>query len=238
MKKIAFILLFLAGHAASNAQVDTVAKSYFVTYGKGAYLKKLADLSIGIAETDQLPVILKKLRTFLTAYQPNSRLSDDYYAQQSALQALKSVEQGGYGIGAILVDSNGVTLAAASNRQIQQQRSDLHAEMTLLTSFEKKTSAKKYLNSFTYKPGLTVISSAEPCPMCFMRLAIVGVKTLYCTPGPDDGMASHVNCLPQSWIGLASKNPIKRANSSPIMQKISHLLFYSFLMDARGPKNN
>ena len=196
----------------------------------------MADLSIGIAETDELPVILKKLRTFLGQYQPDSKFSDDDYARQSALQALKSVEEGGYGIGAILVDSNGVTLAAASNQQIQQQRSDLHAEMTLLTGFEKKSSAKKYLNSFTYKPGLTVISSAEPCPMCFMRLAIAGVKTLYCTPGPDDGMVAHVNCLPRSWIYLASKNPIKRANCAPVLQKISHLLFYSFLMDDRGPK--
>ena len=62
MKKIIFILLFIISHATAKAQMDTVARSYFVTYGKEAYLKKLADLSIGIAETDELPVILKKMR--------------------------------------------------------------------------------------------------------------------------------------------------------------------------------
>lgn len=241
MKKLVYLILttlMLTSYNKANAQdqTDTVANSYFVTYSKAEYLQKLAALPCGIKETDALPTILKKIKTFLIAFKPDKKYPNDGYAKLSALQALKSVAEGGYGIGAILIDSKGTILVSAHNSQIQLQRSDLHGEMTLLTQFEKTLAAKKYLNSFVYKPGLTVFSSAEPCPMCFMRLAIAGVKTLYCTPGPDDGMANRVNCLPPAWVGLAAKNPIQKANCSPVMQKLAHLLFFSFLMDNRGPK--
>jgi len=120
--------------------------------------------------------------------------------------------------------------------QIQRHRSDLHAEMTLLTDFEETVDSRKYMNIYIYKPGLTVFSSAEPCPMCFIRLATAGVDTKYCTPGPDDGMVTRISCLPPSWAELAYKHKFEKAISSPIMQKTAHLLFYSFYLDDRGPK--
>ena len=70
----------------------------------------------------------------------------------------------------------------------------------------------------------------------FIRLATVGVNTLYCTPGPDDGMVNRVSCLPPYWADLAAKHSFKKGNCSPVMQKIAHLLFFSFLLDGRGPK--
>jgi tRNA(Arg) A34 adenosine deaminase TadA len=108
--------------------------------------------------------------------------------------------------------------------------------MTLLTNFEESRLAKKYVNLYVYKPGLTVFSSAEPCPMCFIRISTTGANTKYCTPGPEDGMVTRVNCLPASWREMASKQKVELGNCSPIMQKMSHLLFYSFLLDNRGPQ--
>jgi tRNA(Arg) A34 adenosine deaminase TadA len=92
------------------------------------------------------------------------------------------------------------------------------------------------MNMYVYKPGLTVFSSAEPCPMCLIRISTVGADTKYCTPGPEDGMVSRIDFLPPDWKALAMKNSVKLGACSPVMQKISHLLFYSFLLDNRGPK--
>lgn len=131
----------------------------------------------GIKTDDSEKVILQKLQTYLLAFQPSQTYSDDVYAKAANIQALKSVLQGGYGIGSVLVNSEGKIIAAAHNSQIQKHRSDLHAEMTLLTNFEESRQSKQYVNVYIYKPGLTVFSSAEPCPMCFIRINTTGADT-------------------------------------------------------------
>lgn len=198
-------------------------------------MKKLIDLPCGIKADDPVNIIFKKIESFLVAFLPEKEYSDDEYAKAANIQALKSCMQGGYGIGSVLIDQDGKIIAAAHNSQIQKHRSDLHAEMTLLTNFEKSRLAKKYVNIYVYKPGLVVFSSAEPCPMCFIRINTTGADTKYCTPGPDDGMVSRTDYLPPAWKEMALKRTVTIGNCSPIMQKLSHLLFYSYLLDNRGP---
>jgi tRNA(Arg) A34 adenosine deaminase TadA len=236
MKKLLVLtLVFLNCTFLISQQVysdEQVPSDYFVTHSREEFIKKLVDMPYGIKQDDAVNVIIKKMETYLLNYIPQDKYPDDYYAKESNIQALIS----GYGIGAILIDATGKIIAKNHNQQIQKHRSDLHGEMSLLTEFEQKASSKKYMNLYVYKPGLTVFSSAEPCPMCFIRLATVGVNTKFCTPGPDDGMVNRVSCLPQSWIDLASKCKYEKANSSPVMQKTAHLLFFSFYLDSRGPK--
>jgi len=235
MKKIFFISIFNLVVKLSLAQ-EAVELSYFVTNSREEYIQKLVALPCGIHPTDAVPAILSKLEKFLTVYQPNSTYKDDALAKESNLQALKSINEGGYGIGAILVDATGKIIAKAHNEQIQKHRSDLHGEMTLLTRFEESNESRPYLNLYVYKPGMTVFSSAEPCPMCFIRLASAGVNTKYSTAGPDDGMVGRVDCLPRYWKELAQKHTFEKGDCSAIMQKFSHLLFFSYLLDGRGPK--
>lgn len=233
-------MFFLAVEASAQSgkfnDTSTVSLDYFITHNRTEYLMKLADLPANIAVTDNLPVIIGKLDNFLESYRPDNRFSDDVYAKESNLQALKSIKEGGYGIGAVLIDQAGKIIATGYNEQIQKHRSDLHGEMTLLTRFEERNVSLPYMNSYVYKPGMLVFSSAEPCPMCFIRLATAGIETRYCTPGPEDGMVSRVNCLPVYWRDLALKNKFSMGNCSPLMQKLSHLLFFSYLLDNRGPK--
>jgi tRNA(adenine34) deaminase len=240
MKKLLVLtLVFLNCTFLISQQVysdEQVPSDYFVTHSREEFIKKLVDMPYGIKQDDAVNVIIKKMETYLLNYIPQDKYPDDYYAKESNIQALISIKEGGYGIGAILIDATGKIIAKNHNQQIQKHRSDLHGEMSLLTEFEQKASSKKYMNLYVYKPGLTVFSSAEPCPMCFIRLATVGVNTKFCTPGPDDGMVNRVSCLPQSWIDLASKCKYEKANSSPVMQKTAHLLFFSFYLDSRGPK--
>ena len=234
---LAFVLCGSILKAQTNV-LDTAAVplEYFVTHDRVEYLCKLAQLPAHISTTDDIRTILNKLEKFLQDYQPSGRYSDDVYAKESNTQALISVREGGYGIGAILIDSYGKIIAGAHNEQIQHRRSDLHGEMTLLTKFEESVESRPYMNLYVYNPGMTVFSSAEPCPMCFIRLATAGLDTRFATPGPEDGMVSRINCLPPSWQALASKRKFSQGKCSPLMMKVAHLLFFSFLLDDRGPK--
>ncbi|MGE5420380.1 MAG: nucleoside deaminase [Chloroflexota bacterium] len=239
MKK-ALIFLYIFSFVLNLNGQETLStatdRSYFVTRDKQELIKKLVDLPCGIKADDPLPIVLGKLDNYLDNFQPSPEYSDDIYALEANRQALKSVMQGGYGIGSVLIDSDGKIIAAAHNSQIQEHRSDLHAEMTLLTKFEESHKAKKYMNIYVYKPGLVVFSSAEPCPMCYIRINTTGSDTKYCTPGPDDGMASRTDFLPPAWKEMAEKRKVSLGDCSPVMQKISHLLFYSYLFDNRGPR--
>lgn len=232
-------LIFIIYNTDAQDDKSTSGKidpSYFITNSRAELLNKLVDLPCGIKPDDAIKTILQKLNTFLVEFNPLEEYSDDKYARAANIQALKSVIQGGYGIGSVLIDQQGNIIEEAHNSQIQERRSDLHAEMTLMTKFEDSWHGKKYMNIYVYKPGLTVFSSAEPCPMCFIRISTAGADTKYCAPGPEDGMASRVDFLPPDWKAMALKYKVSLGDCSPVMQKISHLLFYSFLLDNRGPK--
>jgi len=230
------ILVFRVAAKQDMSSVGKVDTDYFVTHNLEDLISKLVGLSIGIKADDPVKTIFQKIEVFLTAFQPSPEFTDDIYARAANMQALKSVQQGGYGIGSVLINQEGKIIAAAHNSQIQKHRSDLHAEMTLLTDFEESRLAKKYVNIYVYKPGLIVFSSAEPCPMCYIRINTAGADTKYCTPGPDDGMVSRTDFLPPAWKEMALKRKVSIGNCSPVMQKLSHLLFYSYLLDNRGPE--
>jgi tRNA(Arg) A34 adenosine deaminase TadA len=239
MKKILslvcfIILVFPAFPQQVNTSVSNkVDPGYFITHNRDELIRKLVDMPCGIKADDPVNVIFQKINVYLIAFQPSATYSDDVYAKAANLQAVKSLMQGGYGIGSVLINQEGKIIAAAHNSQIQKHRSDLHAEMTLLTDFEESRLAKQYVNIYVYKPGLTVFSSAEPCPMCYIRINTTGADTKYCTPGPDDGMASRTDYLPPAWKEMALKRKVSIGNCSPEMQKLSHLLFYSYLLDNR-----
>ncbi|MCU0451198.1 MAG: nucleoside deaminase, partial [Bernardetiaceae bacterium] len=201
---------------ATAALAQTPADTALICRDRPTLLRKLVALPCGIQSADSLPVMLAKIERFLDAYQPNPAYPDDPYAKESVRQALISVKKGGYGIGAVIIGPSGQILHGAHNAQLTKLRSDLHAEMNLLNEFEEDSAFAQYRHKYVYRPGLTVFSSTEPCPMCFIRLATVGVNTKYCAPGPDDGMVNRVGCLPLYWRELAAKNQISHGQSAPV----------------------
>lgn len=235
--------LLLAGWllalTAAAGSADSTALDSLTTPDRPALMRKLMALPCGITATDTKPVVLKKIGTYLSRYQPDAAYPEDRYAKAAVEQALTGVMTGGYGIGAVLVDANGRMLHGSYNKQVQLGRSDLHGEMALLTEFETLPQFKKYRSkaNFTgqgstiYSEQLTLYTSAEPCPMCFIRVAIAGVDTRYVTAGPDDGMNARAQCLPPFWYQLSQKHKVEKARSAPVMQQLAHVLFYSFLLD-------
>jgi tRNA(Arg) A34 adenosine deaminase TadA len=221
------------------SQGQAVPDDYFASpANRDALLQKLIALPCGIEATDSKPRILGKIADYLESYVPDSRYADDEAARASVLWALKGVQEGGYGIGAVIAHREAGLLHGAYNAQLQRGRSDLHGEMNLLNQFEDDPAYSKYLNrrAFTggersfYDSDLLVVSSAEPCPMCFVRLSIAGVATKYVTPGPDDGMTERADSLPPFWAALAKQNSFERADASPVLQKLAHVLFFSYLL--------
>ncbi len=201
-----------------------------ITRDEQTLRQKLQALKIGISKQDNKQQVAKKIQKFLESYQLNPDFKDEKIALITLEEATEGVLEGGYGIGAAIVDEDSKILLSAHNKQLQQKRSDLHAEMQLLNMFEENPKFAEYKNDFNLKPGLKLYTSTEPCPMCFTRLLIVGINSYYVAPGPDDGMANKKHCLPHSWHELAEKHQSKQAEVSPVLQEIAHLLFHTYLL--------
>ena len=225
-------------HAQQNTRIqENVEKSYFTTNRMEELMNKFIFLPCGITAKDSMNIVLDKLDNFLKNYVPDPKYTDERYALASCRESLKGVKEGGYGIGAVLIDDKGNILALGHNEQIQLNRSDLHGEMTLLTNFEQSDKARAYMNGYTYKKGVWLFTSLEPCPMCFIRIGEGELDAKYSTPGPDGGMITR-ECLSPSWRDRLSRRKFEQGNCSSLLQKVGHLLaFYTFL-DGRGVYKN
>src|SRR5262245_23051180 len=88
-------------------------------------------------------------------------------------EALAAARQGNFGVGAVLVDAHGTVVAQGQNAVFYPRfRSDLHAEMVVMTAFEEQHPEADNMR------GYTLLSSLEPCPMCLARLLAAGVQTV------------------------------------------------------------
>lgn len=236
MKPLALLFCLFASFSARAQSPDSL---WFASpTNRPALMQKLTTLPCGIDPTDSKASVLQKLNRFLKNYQPDITQPEDRFSLAAVRWALRGVLSGGYGIGAVLVDANGRILHGAYNQQKQTGRSDLHGEMALLTKFESLPQFKKYRTKagFTggrntiYTEQLRLYTSAEPCPMCFIRVAIAGVDTRYVSVGPDDGMNPRAACLPTFWYQLSQKHKVVAAQNAPVLRRIAHVLFFSYLL--------
>ncbi len=145
--------------------------------------------------------------------------------------ALTSLKEGSGGIGACLVDERtGKVIATGRNRQYRPYfRSDLHAEMDLLTRYEDWLRKKGGKNSGANPrdcEGLMLVSSMEPCPMCLTRIINSGIKKMiYLAPDEEGGMVSHIDQLPPFWKSLARNAEYRQAKCSPKIRQVASELF-------------
>lgn len=131
-------------------------------------------------------------KNYLAQYATSALFEDDVASHRVCQLAAKASELGTYAVGAVLLDDQGVLLAEGHNAVfVDGFRSDLHAEMVVLTKFETEYQGP-------IKPHtLTLISSLEPCPMCMARLIYSGVGTIrYVCEDPHGGMVTRISSLP------------------------------------------
>jgi cytosine deaminase len=177
---------------------------------------------------DKLPAI----RTRVAAYAIDPAFRDDIFALHVVKAALASALEGSGGIGACLVDAKtGQVVETGRNRQYTTYfRSDLHAEMDLLNQYENRTQKKRDPEKGTNPrdcPGLVLVSSVEPCPMCLTRIINSGIKTvIYVEADPEGGMAGRITQLPPFWQDFAADREFRQADCSPEIRQLAHDLFH------------
>lgn len=131
-------------------------------------------------------------RRYLDGVVPSEAHRDEAHAQRVCRLALEAMEAGSYGVGAVLLDSQGAVIVEGHNRvRVGGFRSDLHAEMVVLNEYEAAGLPRQRARE------LTMITSLEPCPMCMTRLIVAGVGTvLHVAEDPVGGMVQRKHGLP------------------------------------------
>jgi tRNA(adenine34) deaminase len=162
---------------------------------------------------DSLEMVEQKLR----AIQPDPGHAHEAYVMAAIEEAILAVKEGNFGVGAVMVDPEGAIVQRGHNRVFAPYfRSDLHAEMDVLTRFEERF---KGLSSMA---GYTLITSLEPCPMCLTRLISARVsKVFYAAADSEGGMARRLPALPPVWVEMAAGQVFAGAQCSPALGELA-----------------
>ena len=180
---------------------------------------------------------MEELEKRIASFKPDPTYRDDKAALVTLQEAVAATKEGNYGIGACLVnEKTGEVIQRGHNRIFSPYfRSDLHAEMDVLTGYEQKVKAQ------TPKvEGLVLYTSLEPCPMCLTRIITAGVqKVYYLAPDPNSGMVHIFKNLPPIWQKIAERRIYEPSQCSPELKDIANDVFkYSFeMLDERLKKN-
>lgn len=149
-------------------------------------------------------------REFLESYSLTSTFADDSFALETCKLALQAVKSGNFGIGSIVVDSQGEIVASGYNQVFHPYfRSDRHGEMVAMERFENQ------YREVTSMKGYTLYTSLESCPMCMARLITSGCeKIIHIADDPLGGMVHLKDNLPSIWIELAQRQTFAKAKCS------------------------
>ncbi|WP_240664769.1 nucleoside deaminase [Methanosarcina sp. MSH10X1] len=149
-------------------------------------------------------------KSWLQKYNFLPEYPDDPYAWITDVLALQAVDSGNYGVGSILIGTEGKIAAMGYNRMYSPYfRSDLHAEMVTVNHFEDENPQIDTLK------GYTLYTSMESCPMCLIRLISAGINRIFhVSPDPIGGMADAIPLLPPLWQELSGPQLFTKARCS------------------------
>lgn len=167
--------------------------------------------------TQEMDKLERRVKTLV----PNLHYLHDKFVIITLHEAIAAAKEGNFGVGAVLVRETGEVIQRGHNHVFNPYfRSDLHAEMDVMTKFEERFRGIKTMK------GFVLFSSLEPCPMCFLRLIISGVeKVYYAAIDKDGGMVRRFEYLPPEWEGLARRQEFALAQCSPELSDIALQIF-------------
>ena len=103
-----------------------------------------------------------------------------------------------------------------------QYRSDLHAEMDVINTFETQNGSK----SRELLKDLSLYTSLEPCPMCLCRIITSGISRVYYVADDDRGGMVHLyKQLPVVWQEISGNRVFKKADCSGELSEIALQVF-------------
>jgi len=108
--------------------------------------------------------------------------ADLQFLRAAYQQAVKSYDEGGLPIGAVMVE-NGAIIAAGHNRRVQERDPIAHAEMDC---FRKAGRRARY-------DGVTLYTTLSPCMMCAGTLLQFGVRRV--VVGEDRNFRGNIGFL-------------------------------------------
>ena len=164
---------------------------------------------------------LDKLERKVQALVPDSSYQHDEFIIITLHEAIAAAKEGNFGVGAVLVNEDGEVIQRGHNHVFNPYfRSDLHAEMDVMTKFEERFKDVESMK------GFVLFSSLEPCPMCFSRLIISGVeKVYYAAIDEEGGMVQRFEYMPPEWKELAQRQEFALAKCSPELSDIALQIF-------------
>lgn len=158
------------------------------------------------------------------AFRPSPEFPDDHYGHIAVLEAYEALIRGNFGIGAILVNKSSGDVILKSHNSVFYPffRSDLHAEMTLLTEYENFMKGR---TGEIYK-DMVLYTSLEPCPMCLTRILISGISEVhYIATDSEGGMVSAMDKYPRIWQDFRKDKIIKKSVCSAELELLAFDIF-------------
>ena len=166
---------------------------------------------------------LEQLKDRIDKLVPDENYPHDAFVIITLQEAIEAALEGNFGVGAVLVRNRKEIVQRGHNRVFSPYfRSDMHAEMYVMTKFEERHKDIERMD------GYTLFSSVEPCPMCLARLITSGVrKVYYAAIDQDGGMVNRLGYLPDEWKELAQRQDFGLADCSPELSEIASQVFMS-----------
>jgi tRNA(adenine34) deaminase len=199
-----------------------------------SFLLLLGALSSEAADSKAWLSELNEIDKRVNAYAPDKGCPDDPFILVTVQEAITAMREGNGGIGACLVqEATGEIVERGHNRQYEPYfRSDLHAEMDLLTRYEERVKARRGSAAGTPSVeqrkivGLVLYTSLEPCPMCLSRIINMGIKKVYwAATDSEGGMGHKLRDLPPFWRDRASCQIFEPARCSAELNLLADRLF-------------
>ena len=164
---------------------------------------------------------VKHTRAEIETIERESRLPHDKSMVVALREAVMAAKEGNFGIGAVLVDDDGQVVLSGHNKVFYPYfRSDLHAEMDVMTRYEENHTGNIDMKR------MTLFSTLEPCPMCFTRLINSGIKKVcYAVDDPTGGMVKRAKHMPPAFIELYKGRDYRLANCSRQVKELALQLF-------------
>jgi len=141
----------------------------------------------------------------------------DRYVAICVKEAIAAAREGNFGVGACLVNPEGEVVVRGHNRMFWPYfRSDMHAEMIVMSQWEDDHPEVKAMD------GFSLFTSLEPCPMCTVRLLNSGVShVLFGAVDLKTGLATRATVLGPSWALMSSGDLFSQADCSDILRDVA-----------------